>query len=122
VCGTSTGACYHPAMPLPPATRAAIDEFAERARARFGDRLCRLVLFGSHARGEATEDSDVDLLLVLDDLTAADASAVDEWVGDLLTRTDVLLSPLVLSRTRFDELGARERRLAFDIERDGIHV
>jgi predicted nucleotidyltransferase len=32
----------------------------------YGSRLKRLILFGSYARGEAHEESDVDLLVVLD--------------------------------------------------------
>jgi predicted nucleotidyltransferase len=43
------------------------------------------MLFGSRARGEATEDSDVDVLVVIDELTAADAREVDGIVGDILT-------------------------------------
>jgi len=35
-------------------------------------------------------------------------------VGDILTRTDVLLSPLLLSTARFDELRGLERRLALE--------
>ena len=31
----------------------------------YGDRLVKLILFGSHARGEANPDSDIDLLAVL---------------------------------------------------------
>ena len=34
-------------------------------RALYGDRLARTVLFGSHARGDARPDSDVDVLVVL---------------------------------------------------------
>src|SRR5262245_20753324 len=110
------------AMPLAPATAAAVEEFATRTRARLGSRLDRLVLFGSHARGEARDDSDVDLLVVINDLTFADGRDVDADVGDILTRTDVLLSPLVLSAARYEELRARERRLIADIGREGIPV
>lgn len=109
-------------MAGPAATRAAVTLFAEQMRARFGSRLVRLVLFGSHARGQATEDSDVDLLTVVDGLTHADARAIDAVVGDILTEHDVLLSPLVLSAARFDELRARERRLPAEIEREGVPV
>lgn len=35
-------------------------------RALYGERYRGLVLYGSHARGEAEEGSDVDLLLLLD--------------------------------------------------------
>ncbi len=44
-------------------------EFAPRLvevlREAFGDRLVSVVLFGSHARGEATPESDVDIFLVI---------------------------------------------------------
>ncbi|WP_434686498.1 nucleotidyltransferase domain-containing protein [Pseudanabaena minima] len=33
----------------------------------YGDRLFSLILFGSQARGEATSDSDIDVMTVLDD-------------------------------------------------------
>lgn len=33
----------------------------------YGDRLFSVILFGSQARGEATPDSDIDVMTVLDD-------------------------------------------------------
>jgi predicted nucleotidyltransferase len=42
-------------------------EIAKRAAAASGAK--RVILFGSHARGEATLESDVDLMLVLEDGT-----------------------------------------------------
>ncbi len=105
-----------------PGVSGALAEFADCVRVRFGTRLRHLVLFGSHARGEATESSDVDVLVVVDDLAPADAGEVDALVGDLLTRTDVLVSPLLLSTSRYEDLRARERRLVAEIERDGVLV
>ena len=40
-----------------------IEELGRRIGREF--RACRVVLFGSHARGAATADSDVDLLIIL---------------------------------------------------------
>ncbi|MCA6573040.1 MAG: nucleotidyltransferase domain-containing protein [Pseudanabaena sp. M34BS1SP1A06MG] len=31
----------------------------------YGDRLFSLILFGSHAKGEATSESDIDVMVVL---------------------------------------------------------
>ncbi len=45
--------------------RAALDEM-------YGDRLERVVLFGSRARGDAGEDSDYDVAVFLKDLTEGD--------------------------------------------------
>jgi predicted nucleotidyltransferase len=50
---------------LPPNVRAALEEAKARLEALYGDRLDRVVLYGSYARGDAREDSDVDLLVVL---------------------------------------------------------
>ena len=120
--GDGRRACYDHRMMLPPTTDAAIAEFSAHVRACFGSRVAHLVLFGSQARGEATEDSDVDVLVVIDQLSSTDAREIDAMVGDILTRTDVLLSPLLLSVARFDELRARERRLVAEIDREGISV
>ncbi len=101
-------------------TRAAINEFSARMRARFGPRLAQLVLFGSRARGHAADDSDVDILVVVDGLGPDDVREIDAVVGDLLTCTDVLVSPLVLGTARWRELRARERRLVAEIDREGV--
>ncbi len=50
---------------MPPHVRAALAEAKARLEALYGERLDRLVLYGSHARGDARPDSDVDLLVVL---------------------------------------------------------
>lgn len=44
------------------------EEAARRLIAAYGDRLREVVLFGSWVRGEAHEESDVDLLIVLDEV------------------------------------------------------
>ena len=44
--------------------RAAAEDFARRVRTELGDRVDSIVLYGSVARGEATPDSDVDVLVV----------------------------------------------------------
>ena len=45
--------------------REAFEEFAERAQEELGESLEKLVLYGSVARGEETESSDVDVFAVV---------------------------------------------------------
>jgi predicted nucleotidyltransferase len=83
------------------------------------------VLFGSYARGDATDDSDVDVLVVIDELTDqersevydfaydADAADVENWTG---------LAPLVRSSAAVQELRARERLIMQDIDAEGVRV
>lgn len=45
----------------------AVEEFAKKIEEKLGNRLIYLVLYGSVSRGEAHEESDVDLLAVVRD-------------------------------------------------------
>jgi len=45
---------------------AAINEFSMALKDAYGDKLAEVLLFGSYSRGEATIDSDVDVMVILD--------------------------------------------------------
>jgi predicted nucleotidyltransferase len=113
------GRSEHP--PLPPLVRQNLDAFVSGLRGRFGARLLSVRLFGSYARGEAHEDSDVDCLVLLDRVDSADDRAVTDLAGDLTWQIGgVVISPLVMSQAAFESWKARERRTPLEIERDGI--
>lgn len=105
---------------LPADLRAAIAAYAKRLSSRFGGRLRFIRLFGSWARGEAGEDSDVDVAVVIEGLTR------DEWrdavsdAVDVELETGATLSPFVVSGEHFDLLVRRERLIARDILDEGI--
>ena len=50
---------------LRPSVRAALREARAELAQLYGERLVTVILYGSHARGEAHEESDVDVLVVL---------------------------------------------------------
>ncbi len=109
-------------MTLPPMETAALRDLRDWLHAQFGTRVRELKLFGSYARGEAHEESDVDVLVVVDDLTSAEAREIGYQSGDLLTRYDVIVSPFAVSRERMDLLRSRERLIAREIDRDGVSL
>ena len=46
-------------------SRLSLAEFQKRALALFPDQISQMILFGSYARGEATPDSDLDVMVVV---------------------------------------------------------
>ena len=103
------------------AARALAREYARLVRGHFGDRVGNVWLYGSAARGDWTEESDIDVLVLLHREEEGDM----EWlVGTAyrigLMERHLLLQPVMLTTAEFDRLVARERRFACDVLREGI--
>ena len=104
--------------PAPPSTPRAI--FAERLRARFGDGVAWVRLYGSHGRGDANEASDVDVMAVVRDLTWKEKiEAIDLGCDVSLART-MHLSPVVMAKADFDRLVALESSFVQNVLREGV--
>jgi predicted nucleotidyltransferase len=100
------------------------DPILQRVRrslaAIYGDRIERLVLFGSRARGDAQADSDYDIAVFLEDLT-------DRWrefhlLADL--RTDILAETGAFLEARPFRAGSYRDRtpLMHEIRRDAVDL
>ncbi len=75
-----------------PSVQAALGEVRAALERLYGDRLVKVILFGSHARGEAHEESDVDVLVVL---------RGEVCIHDEIKRTNPLVSDLLLKYREF---------------------
>ena len=60
-----------------------ISQLTEMLRRKFGQRLLYVGLQGSYLRGEANEDSDIDIMVILDELTMKDLDAYRELIQSL---------------------------------------
>ncbi len=78
-----------------------------------------VTLFGSQARGEATESSDIDVLIVLTDLPSAsqEIQRTSQFFAQFCLDHQVLVARLFLSRSRFE---TENSPLLRNIRRDGI--
>jgi predicted nucleotidyltransferase len=109
-------------LSLTPAERLATDEFTTAVRALLGNDLHEIRLFGSRARGEGTPESDLDLALIVTAAGRARRYEVSDLAFDIGLRHSVLLAPTVITRERLDDLRARERRFAADLDREGVRL
>jgi predicted nucleotidyltransferase len=104
-----------------PEIKPILAELKREFAAIYGDRLVKLVLFGSHARGEATAESDIDVLVVL-------KGPVDDWEERQRTseaNAALCLDHDVLTQRVFEPAGWLESgatSLARNIRREGVTV
>ena len=96
------------------------EEFARHVKSKYGDRIDRIILFGSVARGDYREDSDIDLLVVArgDRLALQDDLSHD--MTQFLLRDGVAVVPLVLSTAEAARLPATG--FGREVAREGFAV
>ena len=73
----------------------------EFANAINSDKIKRIILFGSVARGEDNEDSDIDILIVSDYWEEIDPIITDV-IGDIVLEKQELISAHIMSVERFN--------------------
>ena len=67
---------------MPAAKREIIMSFARKVRRILGKNLKQVILYGSYARGDYTEDSDIDIM-VLTTLTDKEIEQIETEIYDL---------------------------------------
>jgi predicted nucleotidyltransferase len=87
-----------------------------------GDKLKRFVLFGSRARGDADGTSDIDVAVVVADLTKEVKRKIIDCVVEVEIKYLVPISIIVFSEDEFRRLRELERRIALDIEMEGVEI
>ncbi len=84
--------------------------------------LQRLILFGSRARGDALPDSDMDVIVIVDDVdedgTIQDAVSSCAWEVGL--ENGVLIVPILYSRSDWEQSPERSSLLVMAVEREGV--
>jgi predicted nucleotidyltransferase len=108
-------------MPIPEKLKPILAELKRGLQEIYGDRLRAVVLFGSQARGEATEDSDVDVAVVLDDFENAHGiiRETSELFWTLSYDHDILLSCVPV---RYEDWMRGDFTLHQSLRREGVPV
>jgi predicted nucleotidyltransferase len=93
-------------------------ELRRQFEALYGERLERVVLYGSQARGDATPDSDIDVLVVL---TGEVDVGKELWrisavTSDLSISHNVLVSTVVMSAKQYH---GRQSSFLSNVVREG---
>lgn len=66
-----------------------IEQFQKEILLNFKERICFIGLQGSYARGEATENSDIDVVVIFDTLTVDDLKQYDQIISQMSYREKI---------------------------------
>ncbi|MDD5482779.1 MAG: nucleotidyltransferase domain-containing protein [Kiritimatiellae bacterium] len=98
-------------------------QYALETREHFKNRLRRICLYGSAARGDWSPESDIDILVLLDHIAGDDerwliCRATELGVGG----SGILIQPLFMAESDFARLLERERLFAIEVQREGMDL
>ena len=83
--------------------------------------LYKLVLFGSRARGDAGPDSDMDVLVILDDASSKqDFNYVSDCAWEAGFEYGIVIVPVIFTRNEWENSPERYSLLAKAIEAEGV--
>lgn len=105
-------------MALSALEQMALASFRDEVRRMFDRRVTAVSLFGSRARGEGRADSDLDILVLVDDVSREERNQIIDVGADVSLAHGLVLSPLVRPS---GWLGAGSP-LAREIMSDGVPV
>jgi predicted nucleotidyltransferase len=87
----------------------------------YGDRLARIILFGSQARGDAKPGSDVDVMVILRGAVDAnqEGKRTDDFIAAVCLKHDALVTPVYISEKRYRE---EVSPLMLNVRREGVPI
>jgi len=107
---------------MPPHLQKILADLQKRLRMIYGDKLVKMVLYGSQARGDAAAGSDVDVLVVLRDEKVVQSEEIARTlpdVADISINHDMVISCLFLDEKRYAN---EQSPLLLNIRQEGATI
>lgn len=86
---------------MQPALMKILNEFSAKVRRKYPN--ARIWAFGSHARGTATAESDLDVCVVLSGMQPDDRLAVSDMAWEVGFENEMHLTTIVISESDFEK-------------------
>lgn len=101
--------------------QSALDELRRGFEETYGQRLARLVLYGSQARGDASAGSDVDMLVLLRGAVdpCEEIERCGKMTADLSLKYDIVVSCVFMAEEEFER---RQGPFLRNVRREGVVV
>ena len=94
----------------------ALNEFVKTLKGRYGDRIKKIILFGSYARGDYDEESDIDILII-GDIPQREISFLS---AEILLKYGEVISAIVETPKEFERL--KDSFFHKNVLKEGIEI
>ena len=95
-------------------------EYTTVLRQKLGERLKKVILYGSQARGDAGEGSDYDVLVLVDERTPVIREAVIDAGVEMMNKHNTLFAATIYDEHEWEQ--AQGFPLAWNIRQEGIAI
>jgi uncharacterized protein len=104
--------------------RKLVEAFREKLSAGLRQHISRIIGFGSRVRGDARDDSDLDVAVLVDEKTPEIEKAIDDTAYSLMWKHDFrpIVSLKVFSEKRFRQASAKGLSFYRHVEREGVSL
>jgi len=98
-----------------------LKEFKQELKSLYGERLNNIILYGSYARGEATKESDIDVMIILKG-SVTPGKEIDKMIDvitDINLKYETLISVFPVSNENYLNV---KSPILINVRREGIAV
>lgn len=107
---------------LNPVEQKAVVQFKQTLEKELGPNLISIQLFGSKARGDFHEDSDIDLFIVVDRINKQVKEIINNASYNAILKYHVLISEIIYDKTKFLTLKKEPTSFIFNILTEGMTI
>jgi predicted nucleotidyltransferase len=107
---------------LTEAEQAAVESVVESLVGTLGENLIRLVIYGSKVRGDYSEDSDIDLLVLVKQVSSEQRMLIYDRLLDLELRYESRISLVFFSEYEYERNLELESFFIENVNRDGVDL
>lgn len=97
----------------------ALERFAAAVKKRYGDRVEKVVLFGSAKSGKVRGESDIDILVVVDEKEREIVRGIEDLAFGASKEVGVIVSTIVVGRAVYEDMQRENYPFIVGIDREG---
>jgi predicted nucleotidyltransferase len=98
----------------------AVEKFLQEVNKKYSERIDKIILFGSYARGDYTQGSDIDLLVVWKGKLLEGWDDLENIAADVLVEYGVVISLKIVSPEEYKVMIDLQMPFIQTVEREGV--